>query len=80
MVVEGPRRIRIGLHGIDAVACARQVAPDYWRDLMRQAGADGIVIHESRQDVTAPLDTGWRETAFVDTELVFTAMGDLDLS
>jgi N-methylhydantoinase A/oxoprolinase/acetone carboxylase beta subunit len=64
----------------DAVTYARKVMPDYLRDLMRQAGADGITIRESRQDVTAALDTGWGETAFVESELVFTAMGDPDLS
>ena len=58
----------------------REVVPDHLRELMRQAGADAIDIRESRQDIAAALDTGWGETALVETELVFPAMGDPDLS
>jgi len=59
----------------EAVAHAQTVAPPKLETLARQAGADQVEIKLARQDRTAPVKGGWGSEIYLDTELVFTAVG-----
>ncbi len=59
----------------EAVAHAQTVAPPKLEALARQAGADQVEIKLVRQDRTAPVKGGWGSEIYLDTELVFTAVG-----
>ena len=57
------------------VALARDVIPDRLAEMARQAGAEQVEVHMERVDRIAPVDIEWGQDVFVETELVFTAVG-----
>ena len=57
------------------VALARDVIPDRLAEVARQAGAEQVEVHMERVDRIAPVDIEWGQDVFVETELVFTAVG-----
>jgi N-methylhydantoinase A/oxoprolinase/acetone carboxylase beta subunit len=57
------------------VSVARQVIPDRLAHVARQAGAEQVEVHEERVDRVAPVDIEWGQDIYVETELVFTAVG-----
>jgi N-methylhydantoinase A/oxoprolinase/acetone carboxylase beta subunit len=57
------------------VALARDVIPARLTELARQAGADQVEVQMERVDRVAPVDIEWGQDVFVETELVFTAVG-----
>jgi hypothetical protein len=59
----------------EAVAYSQQVIPPQLEALARQAGANQVEIKLVRQDRTAPVRGGWGSEIYLDTELVFTAVG-----
>jgi N-methylhydantoinase A/oxoprolinase/acetone carboxylase beta subunit len=59
----------------EGVALTRSVIPDRLAEMARQAGAAQVQVHEERVDRVAPVDIEWGEDIFVETELVFTAVG-----
>jgi N-methylhydantoinase A/oxoprolinase/acetone carboxylase beta subunit len=57
------------------VAYACKAASKHLEALARQAGADQVEIHMDRIDRLAPVQVEWGEDVFVETELMFTAVG-----
>jgi N-methylhydantoinase A/oxoprolinase/acetone carboxylase beta subunit len=57
------------------VSLARDVLPDRLAEMARQAGAEQVEMHMDRDDRIAPVDIEWGQDVFVETELVFTAVG-----
>jgi N-methylhydantoinase A/oxoprolinase/acetone carboxylase beta subunit len=68
-----------GFHDVASVekgvALARDVIPDRLAERARQAGAEQVEVHMERVDRIAPVDIEWGQDVFVETELVFTAVG-----
>jgi len=58
-----------------AVAHATDTLPDAAKILARQAGAEHIEVQAARHDRIVPLEEGQGQEVFVETELVFTAVG-----
>jgi len=59
----------------ECVAYARWVVCDRLRFLSRQAGTDHVEIQVERVDRLAPVQVGWGQDVYVETELTFTAVG-----
>ena len=59
----------------ECVAYARWVVCDRLRFLSRQAGTDHVEIQMERVDRLAPVQVGWGQDVYVETELTFTAVG-----
>jgi N-methylhydantoinase A/oxoprolinase/acetone carboxylase beta subunit len=57
------------------VALARDVIPSRLAEMAGRAGAEQVEVHVDRVDRIAPVDIEWGEDIFVETELVFTAVG-----
>jgi N-methylhydantoinase A/oxoprolinase/acetone carboxylase beta subunit len=57
------------------VAVARHAIPDRLAGMARQAGAEQVEVREERVDRVAPVDSEWGQDVYVETELVFTAVG-----
>jgi N-methylhydantoinase A/oxoprolinase/acetone carboxylase beta subunit len=57
------------------VALARSIVPDRLAGMARKAGAEQTEVHMERVDRIAPVDIEWGQDVFVETELVFTAVG-----
>jgi N-methylhydantoinase A/oxoprolinase/acetone carboxylase beta subunit len=57
------------------VALARDVIPSRLAERARRAGAEQVEVHMDRVDRVAPVDIDWGEDIFVESELVFTAVG-----
>ena len=68
-----------GVHDFDTLAeaaeYAHQVLPERVQSLARQAGADHIEVQVAREDHIVPLKAGQGQEVFVETELMFTAVG-----
>jgi hypothetical protein len=58
-----------------AVAHARSRIPGQLVKMARQAGAEQVEVHMDREDRIAPVDAEWGRDVFVESELVFTAVG-----
>jgi hypothetical protein len=57
------------------VALACDAIPDRLAEIARHAGAEQVEVHMERVDRIAPVDIEWGQDVFVETELVFTAVG-----
>jgi N-methylhydantoinase A/oxoprolinase/acetone carboxylase beta subunit len=68
-----------GFHDVPTVergvALARQVVPERLVGMARQAGAEQVEVRMERIDRIAPVDIEWGQDVFVETELIFTAVG-----
>lgn len=58
-----------------AVAYARQVVPAMVEAMAHEAGADQVEVRFERLDHTTPLKAEWGQRVFLETELIFTAVG-----
>lgn len=58
-----------------AVQCAREAVSSRLEAQARQAGADQVEIQVSREDRRAPVAGGWGREIFLETILLFTAVG-----
>ena len=58
-----------------AVDFAGKTVPDQLEALTREAGADHVEIRVERDDRTSPVKAGWGDEIFVESVLVFTAVG-----
>jgi N-methylhydantoinase A/oxoprolinase/acetone carboxylase beta subunit len=68
-----------GVHDFDqleqAVAYAEEVVPSLVEAMARAAGAEHIEVRIERIDCLAPLGVEWGQRVYIETELVFTAIG-----
>jgi N-methylhydantoinase A/oxoprolinase/acetone carboxylase beta subunit len=58
-----------------AVTYAEQVVPPVIEMMAREAGAEHIELHRERFDRSSPLDVEWGQEVYLETELLFTAVG-----
>jgi N-methylhydantoinase A/oxoprolinase/acetone carboxylase beta subunit len=58
-----------------AVGYARCTIPGQLAEMARQAGAEQVEVQMEREDRVAPVDAEWGRDVFVESELVFTAVG-----
>jgi N-methylhydantoinase A/oxoprolinase/acetone carboxylase beta subunit len=81
--LDGNERVRLHLPGgvrdFDAVEegvmYAHQVVPEQLQVLARQAGAEHVEMRASRVDRSAKVGAGWGEELYLETRLIFTAVG-----
>jgi N-methylhydantoinase A/oxoprolinase/acetone carboxylase beta subunit len=59
----------------EAVDFAGETVPDQLEVMAREAGADHLEIRVERDDKSSPVKAGWGDEIFVETLLVFTAVG-----
>jgi N-methylhydantoinase A/oxoprolinase/acetone carboxylase beta subunit len=59
----------------EAVVFAGKSVPDQLETMAREAGADHVEIRVERQDKSSPVKSGWGDEIFVETLLVFIAVG-----
>jgi N-methylhydantoinase A/oxoprolinase/acetone carboxylase beta subunit len=57
------------------VALAHETIPNRLGEMARQAGAEQVEVNMERLDRIAPVDIEWGQDVFVETELIFTAVG-----
>ncbi|RME85270.1 MAG: hydantoinase/oxoprolinase family protein [Caldilineae bacterium] len=58
-----------------AVRHAERVMCPYLEDLARQAGAEQVEVKMKREDLMAPVQEGWGDELWLETRLIFTAVG-----
>jgi N-methylhydantoinase A/oxoprolinase/acetone carboxylase beta subunit len=59
----------------EAVGYAQKVVPERLETIARQAGADHVEVQSVRQDRVSPVDVEWGREIYLETELMFTAVG-----
>jgi N-methylhydantoinase A/oxoprolinase/acetone carboxylase beta subunit len=70
-----PESVHDFRHLEEAVAFAQAQMIDWMEELARQAGADQVEVHTTREDRTVVAKAGWGDKIYLGTELTFTAVG-----
>lgn len=81
--LDGSAHLRVhlpdGVHDLseleEAVGFAREQMQGWMVDLARQAGADQVEVQMDREDKAVPVHSGWGDSIYLGTELIFTAVG-----